>query len=132
MRGGLRAYLSRGSNWLKLANNALLLTAVGLWWTFVTRHARTFYMDLRYPVYADLEPPAHLLKLAGDGSGLDAAWEAFARLEAAIGVLNWYYALNGISILLLIARCACLYIYWVYILPPAPPNTCEMMMEVNR
>jgi hypothetical protein len=55
-------------------------------------------------VYASLQPKAHFLQLLDDGAGLTAAWEAFKALEAAIGVLNWYYALNGISILLLIAR----------------------------
>jgi len=49
-QGGLRAYFSHGSVWLQLANNALLLTGVALWWTFVNSHAKTFSMDLRYPV----------------------------------------------------------------------------------
>lgn len=55
-------------------------------------------------VYASLQPQAYFLKLADDGAGLQAAWSAFSRMQAAISVLNWYYALNGISILLLIAR----------------------------
>lgn len=151
-KGGLRGYLSRGSTWLSLVNNALLLAGVGLWWTFVNSHAKTFSMDLRYPVsgqaglmklaehsagrgrfastvcppdtvkvanpwqgtapccvplqvYANLQPKAHFLQLLEDGAGLKAVWEAFRAMEAAIDVLNWYYALNGISILLLIARC---------------------------
>jgi hypothetical protein len=49
-RGGLTAYLSHGDVWLRLANNALLLAGVGLWWTFVNRHAKLFGMELRYPV----------------------------------------------------------------------------------
>jgi hypothetical protein len=55
-------------------------------------------------VYTSLQPQAYFLQLANNGSGLKSAWEAFRALEEAIGVLNWYYALNGISILLLIAR----------------------------
>jgi hypothetical protein len=55
-------------------------------------------------VYADLQPQAYFLRLANNGTGLSALWAAFSKLEGAIGVLNWYYALNGISILLLIAR----------------------------
>ena len=55
-------------------------------------------------VYANLQPQAYFLHLADDGAGLQAAWAAFSRMQDAIGVLNWYYALNGISILLLIAR----------------------------
>lgn len=49
-QGGLTGYLSHGSTWVQLANNALLLAGVGLWWTFVNSHAKTFSMDLRYPV----------------------------------------------------------------------------------
>jgi hypothetical protein len=49
-QGGLRNYFSHWGAWLQLANNALLLTAVGLWWTFVNSHAKLFSMDLRYPV----------------------------------------------------------------------------------
>jgi hypothetical protein len=56
-------------------------------------------------VYASLEPQAYFLRLAdSQGAGLRGAWAAFSAMQEAIGVLNWYYALNGISILLLIAR----------------------------
>lgn len=55
-------------------------------------------------VYTSLQPDAYFLQLANDGAGLKAAWSAFSAMQDAIGVLNWYYALNGISILLLIAR----------------------------
>lgn len=55
-------------------------------------------------VYENLQPQAFFLKLAGNGAGLASAWEAITRLEAAISVLNVYYAINGICILLLIAR----------------------------
>lgn len=63
-------------------------------------------------VYANLQPKAHFLQLLQDGAGLKAAWEAFRAMEAAIGVLTWYYALNGISILLLIARCVLAGLAW--------------------
>eukprot|EP00879_Flechtneria_rotunda_P008905 GHRR01009325.1.p1 GENE.GHRR01009325.1~~GHRR01009325.1.p1 ORF type:complete len:543 (+),score=191.85 GHRR01009325.1:394-2022(+) len=103
-RGGLKAYFSSGSVWLKLVNNVLLLAGMGLWWTFVNQHAKQFSMNLRYPVYTDLQPQAYFLHLANDGTGLRDVWSAISQLEAGISVLNWYYALNGISILLLIAR----------------------------
>ncbi|WIA39913.1 hypothetical protein OEZ86_013355 [Tetradesmus obliquus] len=101
---GLGQYLSSIGVWLRLANNVLLLAGLGLWWTFVNSHAKQFNMDLRYPVYENLQPQAFFLKLAGNGAGLATAWEAITRLEAAISVLNVYYAINGICILLLIAR----------------------------
>lgn len=49
-RGGLLSYLASGGAWLKLASNGLLLLGVLLWWTFVTRHAKTFAMAPRYNV----------------------------------------------------------------------------------
>jgi hypothetical protein len=187
---GLRQHLSSIGVWLRLVNNVLLLTGLGLWWTFVNQHAKQFSMDLRYPVslscccirsagliaaaparyctlqtgvrclvsagccthpthksataeaapaahnrvylptahhcalpaammcrpavvrsaacfmqvYVNLQPQAFFLKLANNGAGLASAWEAITRLEAAISVLNVYYAINGICILLLIAR----------------------------
>eukprot|EP00883_Tetradesmus_obliquus_P001212 jgi/Sobl393_1/11292/SZX78320.1 len=101
---GLGQYLSSIGVWLRLANNVLLLAGLGLWWTFVNSHAKQFNMDLRYPVYENLQPQAFFLKLAGNGAGLASAWEAITRLEAAISVLNVYHAINGICILLLIAR----------------------------
>jgi hypothetical protein len=57
-------------------------------------------------VYAseNLQPDAYFLKLAGNGQGLKEAWSAISNLQDAINVLSWYYALNGINILLLIAR----------------------------
>jgi hypothetical protein len=58
-------------------------------------------------VYANLQPQAFFLRLANNGAGLASAWEAITRLEAAISVLNIYYAIDGICILLLIARCVC-------------------------
>lgn len=55
-------------------------------------------------VYSSLEPKAFFLELSNNGEGLKGAWDAFLRMEDAITLLDWYYALNGISILLLIAR----------------------------
>jgi hypothetical protein len=47
---GLGQHLSSIGVWLRLANNVLLLVGLGLWWTFVNKHAKQFNMDLRYPV----------------------------------------------------------------------------------
>lgn len=51
-----------------------------------------------------LQPDANFLRLRDAGSQLEGAWAAFAALRAGIGLLNWYYALNGVNILLMIAR----------------------------
>lgn len=56
-------------------------------------------------VYTDLEPAANFLRLRAAGRGLAAAWSAIRGLEAAVEVAAWYWALSGINILLLLARC---------------------------
>ena len=35
---------------------------------------------------------------------MDALWAAYNSMIASVNMLNWYFALNGINILLLIAR----------------------------
>ncbi|GBF96992.1 polycystin cation channel family [Raphidocelis subcapitata] len=103
-RGGLARYFSSPAHWVDTVSNALLIVCCSLWWLFVTRHARVWSMELRYDVYADLQPTANFLKLFGDGRGLTAAWAAIRGLEAGADLLAWYFALSAISILLLLAR----------------------------
>lgn len=70
-------------------------------------HAPSAPLPLRLhllQVYADLQPQAYFLRLADEGAGLAALWGALSSLDAAISLLNWYYAINGLAILLLIAR----------------------------
>lgn len=55
-------------------------------------------------MYQDLQPQAYFLKLNANGAELSNAWDAFYNLDDAIVLLNSYYALNGINIILLIAR----------------------------
>ena len=55
-------------------------------------------------MYTSLEPTADFLELANGGRNLAAAWDAITGLEAAMGLVSWYYSLSGISILLLLAR----------------------------
>lgn len=106
---GVKLHAARAAvSVLELSSNALMALTCILWWDFKLRHASSFAMQLRYPVYEwdDLQPAAHFLRLGGGGEQLRAAWGTFAALRAAIGVLNWYYALNGINILLMIGRWA--------------------------
>ena len=60
-------------------------------------------MDIRYDVYNNLQAQAYYLALA-EGNGMDAFWSSMNQMIAATNMLNWYFALNGINILLLIAR----------------------------
>ena len=70
---------------------------------FSQNYANKFNMDIRYEVYNDLNAQANYLALSPI-SGMDALWSAYNSMIASVNMLNWYFALNGINILLLIAR----------------------------
>ncbi|KAL6749264.1 hypothetical protein V8C86DRAFT_2852326 [Haematococcus lacustris] len=97
-------YFSHGWNWIVFGSNALLTSCMVIWWIFVVRYARKFDTSLRHDVYNSLQPQANFLALAAGGANLEAVNEDVLRLKALIDMLNWYFALNGINILLLIAR----------------------------
>lgn len=68
-------------------------------------YAKTFDIKLRYNVYANLNADANYLALADkNGAGLMAANADINKMRELNDFLNWYFALNGINILLLIAR----------------------------
>jgi hypothetical protein len=71
--------------------------------SFTQNYANKFNMDIRYEVYNDLNAQANYLALS-PLSGMDALWSAYSSMIASVNMLNWYFALNGINILLLIAR----------------------------
>lgn len=81
-----------------------MVTSNIVWWTFVLKHVRAFDINIRYDVYSDLNAQARILDLNGDGSELRNAYSAFSNLQFLVQTLSWYYALNGINILLVIAR----------------------------
>lgn len=58
----------------------------------------------RYDVYSDLQAEAAFLRLNDNGVYLLQLQAAFANLQYLVNKLAWYYALNGINILLLIGR----------------------------
>lgn len=47
---GLRKYWSSPAHVMDAISNALLVVCCALWWAFVTRHVKTWSMDLRYHV----------------------------------------------------------------------------------
>lgn len=55
-------------------------------------------------MYADLQAEAAFLRLNQNGVFLLQLQAAFAKLQYLVNKLAWYYALNGINILLLIGR----------------------------
>ena len=98
------AYFTSGWTWVGLASTALMVTSNIVWWTFVLKHVPAFDINIRYDVYKDLNAQARILDLNGDASELRAAYSAFSDLQFLVQTLSWYYALNGINILLVIAR----------------------------
>ncbi|GIL44962.1 hypothetical protein Vafri_2402 [Volvox africanus] len=99
----LRYFLS-GWHWVEFVSNCLLTTCMIIWWVFRQQYAKTFEIDIRYDVYESLTPKANYLALNEAGANLINANAAFSDLRELVDMLNWYFALNGINILLLIAR----------------------------
>lgn len=98
------SYFTSGWAWVGLASTALMITSIIVWWTFVLRHIPAFDINIRYDVYNDLNAQAHILQFRGAGEGLHSAVAAFSDLQFLVSTLSWYYAINGINILLVIAR----------------------------
>jgi hypothetical protein len=98
------AYFKSGWTWVGLASTSLMITSNVVWWTFVLRHAKDFDIEIRYNVYKDLSAKADILHLNGNADELRNGYHAFSNLQFLVQTLSWYYALNGINILLVIAR----------------------------
>jgi hypothetical protein len=101
--GSILAYHTGGLDTLALLSTAMLVACLAMWWTFVVRTSR-FNMQLRYPVYRDTDADVFPLELLDGGRGLQQAVSDFELLEEHIVMLQWYYALHGINILMLLAR----------------------------
>lgn len=106
--GSASGYFASAWNWIDLTSIGLMWCTMCMWWIFVLRQASAFDIELRYEVYEDLGTPAAMLRLAGSGAGqgqgLTQVQEAFGELQDIVDSLAWYYAINGINILLLISR----------------------------
>ncbi|GLC33126.1 hypothetical protein PLESTB_000367500 [Pleodorina starrii] len=103
-RGNFLKYFLSGWHWVEFASNGLLTACIIIWWVFKQQYAKTFNILIRYDVYQRLSPDANFLALQDSGANLVAANAAFSDLRELVDMLNWYFALNGINILLLIAR----------------------------
>ncbi|DBB14252.1 TPA: hypothetical protein ACH3X3_001198 [Trebouxia sp. C0006] len=103
-QGSFLSYFKSAWNIVDFLSTALLFACVIVWWDFALRDALPFDIDLRYDVYANLEAEAAFLKLNDSGVHLLQLQAAFAKLQYLVNKLAWYYALNGINILLLIGR----------------------------
>lgn len=101
--GSPLAFHAGGLDTLALLSTALLCTTLAIWWTF-TRRAANFPMDLRFPVYADLTADVFPMELADGGAGMVAAARAFERVDEAVTLVSWYFALNGVHVLVLVVR----------------------------
>eukprot|EP00798_Chlamydomonas_sp_ICE-L_P006112 gene6112-2716_t len=103
-KGNALKWFTKGWNIVTFLSNSLLLSCMIIWWVFVYQYAEKFDMNLRYDVFASLIPDANYLALTNNGEGLSQGWLAINNLHSLVDMLNWYYFLNGINILLLILR----------------------------
>lgn len=101
--GSILAYHTGGLDTLALLSTALLTSCLFLWWTFVFS-CSNFTMDLAYDVYKDLDADPFPTATADNDAGLKRAVETFERVDQYIVLLSWYFALNGIAILMHITR----------------------------
>lgn len=101
--GSPLAFHAGGLDTLALLSTALLCTTLAIWWTFVRRASR-FTMPLRHPVYADMTADVFPMELADGGAGMVAAARAFEHVDETVMLLSWYYALNGVHVLVLVVR----------------------------
>lgn len=101
--GSPLAFHTGGLDTLALLSTALLCTTLAIWWTF-THRAANFTMDLRFPVYTDMTADVFPMELADGGSGLVAAARAFERVDETVTLVSWYFALNGVHVLVLVVR----------------------------
>eukprot|EP00892_Ulva_mutabilis_P001573 jgi/Ulvmu1/11416/UM075_0078.1 len=101
--GSPLAFHAGGLDTLALLSTALLCTTLAIWWTFA-RRAADFRVAPRYNVYEDMTADVFPMKLAGGGAGMVAAARAFERVDEEVVLLAWYYALNGVHVLVLVVR----------------------------
>lgn len=99
------AYYTGAFDILDLLSTLLMVATLAMWWAFAHKATRRFGMSSRFQVYRDIRAEAFLTQL-GDGDGTELAHAAaqFEALDELVMLLSWYFALNGINILVMIAR----------------------------
>uniref|UniRef100_A0A7S0YB92 Polycystin cation channel PKD1/PKD2 domain-containing protein n=1 Tax=Polytomella parva TaxID=51329 RepID=A0A7S0YB92_9CHLO len=98
------SYLLSGWNQIEIFSNLILMACAIMWRMYIRYHANSFTMNVRYDVYSSLNTPANMLALNNGGDQLALVNDHINRVKEIVTLLNWYYTLNGISILLLLAR----------------------------
>ncbi|MEW5311378.1 MAG: hypothetical protein WDW38_003099 [Sanguina aurantia] len=102
-RNALRFFTS-GWNVVEFISNGMMFSCMIMWWVWVRSYAKAFDISIRYDVYLELTPTANFLALSHSGDGMSAANNHTQQLRELVDLLNLYFVLNGINILLLIAR----------------------------
>ncbi|PNW70325.1 hypothetical protein CHLRE_17g715300v5 [Chlamydomonas reinhardtii] len=103
-KGNFLKYFLSGWNWVEFCSNGLLFSCMVMWWVISSKYASKFEIPIRRDVYAGLSAEANFLALQSNGAWLNEANNDFEELKQLVDMFNWYFALNGINILLLIAR----------------------------
>ena len=103
--GSFLAFYTGAFDILDLLSTLLMVATLTMWWVFAYRATLRFRMSRRFQVYKDARAEAFITQLHdAEGSELKRAAEQFERLDELVMLLSWYYALNGINILAMVAR----------------------------
>ncbi|KAG2493793.1 hypothetical protein HYH03_008013 [Edaphochlamys debaryana] len=103
-RGNFLKYFLSAWNWVEFCSNGLLFATMVMWWVITKDYAGDYTINIRYNAYQQLAPDANFLALNQNGQYLTDLNDSYQDLRELVDLLNWYFALNGINILLLIAR----------------------------
>lgn len=98
------AYYTGAFDILDLLSTLLMVATLTMWWIFAFKATRRFGMSSRFDVYRDLRAEAFITQLSDGGVELMRAAEQMERLDELAMLLSWYFALNGVNILVMIAR----------------------------
>jgi hypothetical protein len=103
--GSFLAYFTGGFDILDFMSTLMMAATMTLWWIFVVKASYHFSLSRLLFVYADTRADAFINKLRDpSGHDLKQAAQEFENLDELIMLLTWYYALNGINILVMIVR----------------------------
>jgi hypothetical protein len=103
--GSFLAFYTGGFDILDLLSTILMVITLTMWWAFVITATVRFDMSSRFNVYKDPRADAFIGQLSDiSGSEIKRAARQFERVDELVMTLTWYYALNGINILIMIAR----------------------------
>lgn len=101
--GRYSAYFQSIWNYIDVLNLALMTMGYITWWTYAFL-AEDFRCKINYDIYADLEAEARIMKINGNGQGLDSLASMYSSISELTERLAFYYAIAGVNIMLYLLR----------------------------